>query len=262
MKKKIAFALLMSASSSYALSLCPTRSEGFLELGLGYCGVSSSVQGASVSPVGVTPRLRAGTLYAGTTDIKKRGHQKGFLSSFGFGYNANFTGSPVMVGGILGIQVGTVNGKIKAPIKIINNADGTSTYYAANYTRLKSKFGSQAAIRLGVWWRDNLPFFKIGWACLRTSFKSPRSLYPQATNPIYFKGTRRFFNGIVMGLGWDRVVTHHCAIGLAADLTMYSRKRCVFFKNDYESIVARTRPTSYSFMATLKYLLPENKGAY
>jgi len=65
-----------------------------------------------------------------------------------------------------------------------------------------------------------------------------------------------------MGLGWDTIVRDHCAIGLAADLTMYSRKTCVFFKNDYQSIVARTRPTSFSFMATLKYLLPENRGAY
>jgi hypothetical protein len=262
MKKKIAFALLMSASSSYALSLCPTRSEGFLELGLGYGSVKSSVNGAGLSPIGLTPNLTSGYLYAGTTALKKKCSQKGFLSSFGFGYNANFTGSPLMVGFILGMQVGTVNGKIKAPINIINNADKTSTYYAANYTRLKSKFGSQAAIRLGVWWRDNLPFFKVGWACLRTTFKSPRSLYPQPNNPIYFKGTRRFFNGIVMGLGWDTVVRKHCAMGLAADLTMYSRKRCVFFKNNYQSIVARTRPTSFSFMATLKYLLPENKGAY
>lgn len=261
--KKIAFALLMSASSSYALSLCPNRSEGFLEFGLGYGSVRSSVRDVGVAVGSIPyPSLNSGYLYSGTLDISQSSRQKGFLNSYAFGYNANFRGSPLMVGVILGVNVGTVRGKVKAPITVTNNSTGKSFYYAENYTWLKSKFGAQAAIRLGMWWHDNLPFFKVGWSCLRTSFNGPKNAYPVPTIPIWFKGTRRFFNGLVLGIGWDKVVRKHCAVGLAADVTLYGHRRCTYFKDRYQAIVALTRPVSLSFMATIKYLLPENKAYY
>ena len=264
---KFFLALTIVSLPCWALELSEDHSGGFMEAGLGVGSTLMRSKGnvaiSGESPPRCTLYLPPSVPHPTKTDvegstgsIRHSNHQHGILGSFAMGYNASFHGTGFMAGIISGITLGSLSGKIPYPIHVVQGE-----HHAQNTVQkclMRSKATFNAGVRLGWWWSNCLPFIKVGWSCMRTSFKPD----PKASVNRY-KGFRRFFHGLLLGAGWD-VAMKSTILGLSADVALYHQRACVIFAIPQKPsfVLSTFRPVGVTVMATIKCVFPERKSLY
>lgn len=289
MKKFFLFFIATSAMASDLNTLQDARRGAFIGLEAGFGRGSAKIDDTQTTARGLIVPISSNTTTAAgnsttvsklknikfTGLIKEKFNSRGCVGGLTFGYNFRLPNSCAMVGFISNVNLMRLRGNLPYSLNIIDQTTTVtrlSTGATTSATVIDSsinpntnvqminKAAMNACARFGWWFGRVLPFIKVGFTLMRTTFRTPSRDYA-----YWFKATNRWSKGLVVGGGFDVITSTRSAIGFTFDCGLYSKQwYSLYNAHQYKPInrsfiKCHIRPITFSGMVSLKYLFPERK---
>ncbi|MGL5784797.1 MAG: outer membrane protein [Alphaproteobacteria bacterium] len=159
--------------------------------------------------VGYSSQKASGNFKTSTHQGNSNLTPKGFKGGVFVGYGHTLGSTPIY----LGLEVGYTFGQSKE--KVSGNIGGTGALVLASF-ELKNKGGLEGAARLGIAFKNVMPYIKVGVAQCKRSWDLTVNGSPRKKNEK--------FTALSLGLGFNTMVSRNIMIGLDYTYINYPKK--------------------------------------